>query len=174
MNLHFTRGLIPSLKLFFLSALLNLALPSERSFSNEVLASAEIRISKRCVPGEVKQFKSKHRSFRTGYYPHDSEMEGGFVDRRGQQLRTLQDYLDGEAEYVSVAMDHLDLRFPYGTRLRIPEIESEFNRCIEFRVVDTGGRFKGKGTQKIDICNRTLEDTLEPYSNGWTTIFALD
>src|SRR5262245_34112978 len=37
----------------------------------------------------------------TGYYPDASPMEGGFVDRKGKPLQTLQDYLAGKAPYVS-------------------------------------------------------------------------
>ncbi len=41
----------------------------------------------------------------TGYYPDKSALEGGFTDRVGKPLNTLQDYLSGKAPYVSVAMD---------------------------------------------------------------------
>ena len=89
----------------------------------------------------------------TGYYPDSSALEGGFVDRRDQPLRTLQDFLSGKSKYVSVAMD--SKAFPYGTKLRIPELEAKYGKQIEFRVVDTGGTFVGKGTSRIDICRRT-------------------
>ncbi|MEZ0227157.1 MAG: hypothetical protein ACAI25_00910 [Planctomycetota bacterium] len=91
----------------------------------------------------------------TGYYPANTLMEGGFFDRKGKKLRTLQQYLAGSADYVSVAMD--SKAFPYGTKLRIREFEQRYGRTIEFRVVDTGGAFKGTGTSRIDICvaNRT-------------------
>ena len=32
-------------------------------------------------------------------------MEGGFYDRIGEPLTTLEDYLEGKVGYVSVAMD---------------------------------------------------------------------
>src|SRR5688500_20390391 len=79
----------------------------------------------------------------TGYYPANSRMEGGFVDRRGARLRTLQQFLAGNAEYVSVAMD--TNAFRYGQRLRIKELEAKYGRAIVFRVVDTGGAFRGRG-----------------------------
>jgi len=63
------------------------------------------------------------------------------TDRAGKPLATLQAYLRGEAPYVSVAMD--SAHFAYGTKLRIPLVEKVFGRCIEFRVVDTGGWFEG-------------------------------
>src|SRR5437868_163147 len=68
----------------------------------------------------------------TGYYPDASALEGGFKDRLGRPLNTLQDYLAGRAPYVSVAMD--SKAFPYGTKLRIPELEAKYGRPIEFRV----------------------------------------
>jgi 3D (Asp-Asp-Asp) domain-containing protein len=86
----------------------------------------------------------------TGYFPDSSSMEGGFNDMREQRLRTLQGFLSGRDEYVSVAMDANAFR--YGQKLRIKELEDKYGRQIEFRVVDTGGAFKGKGRTRIDIC----------------------
>lgn len=100
----------------------------------------------------------------TGYYPDRSAMEGGFVDRKGKPLHTLQDFLAGKASYVSVAMD--STAFPYGTKLRIPELEAKYGRPIEFRVVDTGGAFRGKGTSRIDICTANRQASLDPTING--------
>jgi 3D (Asp-Asp-Asp) domain-containing protein len=104
----------------------------------------------------------------TGYYPDASPLEGGFVDRRGKPLRTLQQYLAGNADYVSVAMD--SKAFPYGTKLRIHELERKYGRTIEFRVVDTGGAFKGKWTSRIDICTANERASLDSTINGTLTI----
>jgi hypothetical protein len=104
----------------------------------------------------------------TGYYPDASPLEGGFVDRRDQPLRTLQDFLSGKANYVSVAMD--SKAFPYGTKLRIPELEAKYGKQIEFRVVDTGGAFKGKGTSRIDICTANERASLDSTINGPLTL----
>jgi 3D (Asp-Asp-Asp) domain-containing protein len=95
-------------------------------------------------------------------------MEGGFLDRKGKPLHTLQDFLSGKAPYVSVAMD--SKAFPYGTKLRIPELEKKYGRPIEFRVVDTGGAFKGKGTSRIDICTANRKASLDPTVNGKLTL----
>jgi 3D (Asp-Asp-Asp) domain-containing protein len=95
-------------------------------------------------------------------------MEGGFQDRKGKPLHTLQDYLAGKAPYVSVAMDSKS--FPYGQKLRIPELEKKYGRPIEFRVVDTGGAFKGKGTSRIDICTANRKASLDPTVNGKLTL----
>ena len=104
----------------------------------------------------------------TGYYPDSSALEGGFFDRRGKRLTTLQQYLDGDAAYVSVAMD--SKVFPYGTKLRIRELERKYGRSIEFRVVDTGGAFKGKWTSRIDICTANERASLDSTINGQLTI----
>jgi peptidoglycan hydrolase-like protein with peptidoglycan-binding domain len=104
----------------------------------------------------------------TGYYPANTRLEGGFLDRKGKPLNTLQDYLAGKAPYVSVAMDAK--AFPYGTRLRIPELEKKYGRPIEFRVVDTGGAFRNKGTRRIDICTANEKASLDPTINGKLTL----
>lgn len=104
----------------------------------------------------------------TGYYPANNAMEGGFKDRLGKPLQTLQAYLAGRAPYVSVAMD--SKAFPYGTKLRIPELEAKYGRPIEFRVVDTGGAFKGRGTSRIDICTQNRRASLDPTINGPLTL----
>lgn len=104
----------------------------------------------------------------TGYYPFNNAMEGGYFDRQGARLNTLEDYLAGRAPYVSVAMD--SRAFPYGTRMRIPELERKYGRPIEFRVVDTGGAFRGRGTSRIDICTANRERSLDPTVNGPLTL----
>ena len=104
----------------------------------------------------------------TGYYPDSSALEGGFVDRHGVKLRTLQQFLNGDAPYVSVAMDAR--AFAYGQKLRIREIEQKYGRAIEFRVVDTGGAFAGRGRARIDICTANRSSSLDPVINGSLTL----
>lgn len=99
----------------------------------------------------------------TAYYPFDQdadlEMEGPEHDKFGHQLFALEDYMEDDAPYVSVAMDKR-LNIMNGTPLRIPELERKVNqhygakKPIYFRVVDTGGHFTGKGTKAIDICTK--------------------
>lgn len=93
-----------------------------------------------------------HNSTATLYTTENTAMEGGPKDRCGRALRTLDDYLKGNAEYVSVAMDSIAL--PYGTLIRIPEIEQRFGvkTAIPFKIVDTGSAFVGRGTSRMDIC----------------------
>jgi 3D (Asp-Asp-Asp) domain-containing protein len=99
-------------------------------------------------------------------------MEGGFADRRGVKLHTLQDYLDGRVTTVAVAMDKN--AFPYGTKLCIPELNRAFGRTIPFRVVDTGDAFRSKGTSRIDICTRTRKDAGANAVNRNLEIIACD
>lgn len=107
----------------------------------------------------------------TGYFPDGSAMEGGFVDRKGVKLHTLQQFLAGQAPYVSVAMDVN--AFSYGQRLRIHELNTKYGQDIVFKVVDTGGAFKGKGKSRIDICTANNKASLDPTINGTLHIDAI-
>ncbi|HEY8080074.1 MAG TPA: hypothetical protein VIF62_38350, partial [Labilithrix sp.] len=108
----------------------------------------------------------------TGYYPNGSALEGGFKDRRGKPLHTLQQFLAGSADYVSVAMD--SHAFNYGQRLKIHELETKYGQAITFRVVDTGGAFTGKGRSRIDVCTANNKASLDPTINGTLHIDVID
>lgn len=108
----------------------------------------------------------------TGYYPSSSALEGGFVDRKGVKLHTLQQFLAGQAAYVSVAMD--SSAFPYGQHLRIHELEAKYGRAIDFRVVDTGGAFRGRGRSRIDICVANRAASVDPTINRTLHIDAVN
>jgi 3D (Asp-Asp-Asp) domain-containing protein len=108
----------------------------------------------------------------TGYYPANNSLEGGFLDRKGAKLRTLQQFLAGRADYVSVAMD--SRAFAYGQRLRIKELEAKYGKAIVFRVVDTGGAFRGKGKTRIDICTANRAASLDATINGRLNIDVID
>lgn len=108
----------------------------------------------------------------TGYYPDSSALEGGFNDRLGKRLRTLQQFLAGSADYVSVAMD--SSAFKYGTRLRIRELDAKYGRAIVFRVVDTGGAFRGKGRSRLDVCTSNRSASLDPTINGTLHVDVID
>lgn len=109
---------------------------------------------------EGKQFSS----YATGYYPFNNAMEGGFKDKLGKPLCTLQQYLRGEAPYVSVAMDDR-AGFRYGQEVQIKELEQKYGRPIKFKIVDTGGAFRGKGTGRIDICTENANETYKVTGN---------
>ena len=116
--------------------------------------------------GQSEEAYSKVTSFRaraTAYYPDSSALEGGFNDRLGRPLKTLQDHVAGRAPNVSVAMD--STAFPNGTRLRIPSLEAKYGKRLEFRVVDTGGAFRGKGTSRLDICVSGYKASLDASVN---------
>ena len=118
-------------------------------------------------------FKSKG----TGYFPENSAMEGGFKDRKGKSLQTLQDFLSGKSKYVSVAMDK-NAKIPYGKGLHIAELDKKYaaelkklgKEHIDFRVVDTGGAFTNKGTSRIDIATANRKASLDPTVNGPLTL----
>lgn len=82
----------------------------------------------------------------TGYWPYaaktaaEKRMEGGHNDRKGKTIHTLEQHrADPTAHpYVSVSGD--DAIFPYGQRIEIDQWPG-----VVFRVVDTGGHFRGSG-----------------------------
>jgi hypothetical protein len=118
-----------------------------------------------------------HKSTGTGYYPSNSKMEGGFNDRKGNKLATLQDYLEGKSKYVSVAMDK-NQKIPYGKGVHIKELDAKYaeqlkamgKEHIDFRVTDTGGAFTDKGTSRIDIATRDRQHSLDKTINGPLTL----
>lgn len=118
-----------------------------------------------------------HKSTGTGYYPSNSKMEGGFNDRKGNKLSTLQDFLEGKSKYVSVAMDK-NQKIPYGKGLHIQELDAKYKdqlkamglEHINFRVTDTGGAFTNKGTSRIDIATRDRQHSLDKTINGPLTL----
>lgn len=109
------------------------------------------------VTASMLSFECKLSAYFVGPYASEEErkMEGGGDDRGGGKLHTLQDFLAGNAPYVSVAMDIP--AFPYGTMLCIPILDQKYKKQIVFRVVDSGDAFKGKGRTRADVCvsNRT-------------------
>jgi peptidoglycan hydrolase-like protein with peptidoglycan-binding domain len=138
--------------------------PRTRAAQRQFESQQSVRATDDFQPARGNQYQARG----TGYYPANTRMEGGFKDRLGRPLNTLQDYLAGRAPYVSVAMDRN--AFPYGTKLRIPELEAKYGRPIEFRVVDTGGAFRGRGTSRIDICVENRRASLDPTINGPLTL----
>jgi hypothetical protein len=103
----------------------------------------------------------------TSYAPHNTRLEGGPLDCRGNPLEThtLEHVLEnirkgrnGPQNYVAVAMDSALFRgknapCAYGDLFRIPELEAIYQTTpIYFALVDTGGAFKGTHGAKIDIC----------------------
>jgi hypothetical protein len=108
----------------------------------------------------ISQTTTSYPAKATGYIPNPSKMEGGLLDRLGNPLHTLQDFQAGKAPFVSVAMDTKGGP-PFGTRLNIDEFPG-----VVFRVVDTGGAFKGTGLTRIDICTANEKASQDPKVNG--------
>lgn len=109
----------------------------------------------------------------TGYYPDSSAMEGGYVDMRGAKLHTLQDYLKGDADYVSIALDknlYKNGTIKYGDSFRIPELEEKYGKKIIFKAVDTGGAFTNKGFSRVDICTANRSASCDSTVNGNLTL----
>lgn len=133
----------------------------------------------------------------SGYYPHNSKMEGGYNDMLGKPLKTLQDFLEGKSKYVSVALDKnmyehiikdgreryaktgkakykkyltMEPKIKYGDTFRIPELEKKHGRQIIFKAVDTGGAFENKGFSRIDIATRSDAHSKEKTVNGKLTL----
>lgn len=94
----------------------------------------------------------------TGYWPStatasEQKMEGKPVDRKGAPLHTVEDFLAGKSDHVSVSGDYTI--FPYGQKILIPW----GNSTITGRVTDTGSHFFGAlkvyriaGREPLDIC----------------------
>jgi hypothetical protein len=95
----------------------------------------------------------------THYYPFDvrtdaeRKMEGAPVDRKKNPLHTVEDFLAGKSDYVSLAGDYTI--WPYGQKMLVPWGD----KTLIGRVTDTGGHFHGLGkvfrvvgAEPIDVC----------------------
>jgi len=95
----------------------------------------------------------------------------------GNALRTLQDYLDGNADYVSVAMDP---SIANGTVFTSKELNDYFasqypDRVpIKLMMCDTGSAFDGKGWSRMDICCADKSQSQQPYINRSHTLTPID
>lgn len=111
----------------------------------------------------------------SAYYPDfNSDFESDYSDARMKKLRTLQDFLDGRAEFVTASMD-LDSGIPYGTRICIPELNKKFLRQIPLQVRDRSHyddvKISSPDFSHVDICVRTEEDTYDNSVNGLVTLY---
>ncbi|KOC65529.1 hypothetical protein WH47_00499, partial [Habropoda laboriosa] len=109
------------------------------------------------------------------YYPNfDSDDVSDYLDVRMKKLRTLQDFLDGRGEFVTVSMD-LDGGIPYGTKLCIPQLNEKFQRQIPLQARDRSHyddvKTSSPDFSHLDICVRTEEDTYDNSVNGIVTLY---
>ncbi|KAG5868505.1 hypothetical protein JTB14_001724 [Gonioctena quinquepunctata] len=107
----------------------------------------------------------------TAYYPDytNQDHEQGYQDNQGQKLRTLQDYVDNRAEFVTLAMDS-KLGMPYGTKVCIPELNEHFGHRILLEFRDSSYDLKGSGFARADICVRTEIDSYDGTVNRVVTL----
>ncbi len=101
----------------------------------------------------------------TGYYPDDSDIEGGFYDYKGNPLRTLSDYVRGSKynSYVSLAVDPNKIKL--GSLINIEGFNDSDGCPILFYACDVGDSIKG---EKVDICCRDEQETYNVDSDGET------
>ena len=101
----------------------------------------------------------------TGYYPDDSEMEGGYKDYFDNELKTLADYVRGSENnsYVSLAVDPKVIAL--GSLINIEGFNDNENVPILFYACDKGGLIKGK---HVDICCGDESQTYAVDTNGKT------
>ncbi|XP_031836344.1 uncharacterized protein LOC116428636 [Nomia melanderi] len=118
--------------------------------------------------------RAYHNVTMTAYYPDfSSDDEFDHLDVKMKKLRTLQDFLDGRVEFVTVSMD-LDSGIPYGTKVCIPELNEKFGRQIPFQARDRTRYDDVQGKpdfSHVDICVRTEEDTYDNSVNGIVTLY---
>ena len=92
----------------------------------------------------------------TGYYPEDSEMEGGFYDCLGNKLATLQQFYAGTKAYCSIAVDKSVI--PLKSIVNIDGYSG-----VKFWACDVGGAIKGK---HIDICVANKQESYKVTTTG--------
>lgn len=109
----------------------------------------------------------------TGYWPFtarpdERQMEGGHKDRKGRLLHTLEQHRENPGQHPYVAVSGDDAIFPYGQRLMIDEWPG-----LIFRVVDTGGHFRGSGKlyrvfgrEPLDICVNSSRTKIIPNATA--------
>lgn len=98
--------------------------------------------------------------YTTGYYPDDSPMEGGYFDCLGNKLRTLQQYMNYNAAYVSIAVDKTVI--PMKSIVNIDGY-TRGGSPVKFWACDVGGAIKNK---HIDICCANAAETYKVTKNG--------
>ena len=141
----------------------------ESGFIEAKQASVEQNVANSMGNANLSKISFKAQATGTAYYPASNSLEGGFKDKLGRPLFTLQDYLDGKAPYVSLAMDD-QAGLKYGQKVYIEELDNKYGKKIECRIVDTGGAFHGKGTSRVDVCVADQDKANDEVLNGPLTL----
>jgi hypothetical protein len=93
-----------------------------------------------------------HMVLVNGKMVDEATLEGGGLDAQKNKINTIEDYLEGKADYVTIAMDK-----PYiGRYFTNADFRDSNGKLIRFKCTDTGGAFYGMGTSKIDIATGDL------------------
>lgn len=108
----------------------------------------------------------------TGYWPNDSPMEGGTLDRYGKPLCNLQRHILDLDPYCSVACDRF-MNIAPGTVLWIPSLDAHYGKRLVFKICDTGSAFNHAGWGHLDICTATKTDSEDDFLNDLHEIVPL-
>lgn len=108
----------------------------------------------------------------TGYWPYAAKtakerfMEGGHNDRKGKPIHTLEQHRADAVAHPFVSVSGDDAIFPYGQRIEIDHWPG-----LVFRVVDTGGHFRGAskvyrivGREPLDIAVDSAQTKVSPQA----------
>ncbi|KAJ6640116.1 hypothetical protein Bhyg_12865 [Pseudolycoriella hygida] len=101
----------------------------------------------------------------TAYYPSiENNDPKEYLDTKGHALATLQDFLAGKIDFVTVSMDE-GLKIPYGTPICIPQLNAHYRRQINLQVRDSANNVKGRRYRRVDICVQSESDSYDPVVN---------
>lgn len=163
---------------------------TEQTNLEKELAASQIEAMAKIVKVRL----TEYFPFQDGLSNKEKKREGGVLDRLDKPLHTLEDYMEGKAPFVSVACDSLggapgnvkEFRI-YGFKVWITKLSTDINSFIDkpvtlpiqidFRLVDTGGDFHGKGKkiavsghEPIDICRRARPASDKSFSGMLTEL----
>jgi hypothetical protein len=93
-----------------------------------------------------------HMVLVNGKMVDEATLEGGGLDAQKNKINTIEDYLEGKATYVTIAMDKQYI----GRYFTNADFRDYNGKLIRFKCTDTGGAFNGMGTSKIDIATGDL------------------
>lgn len=105
------------------------------------------------APAQLNAVLTHYWPFKENLTAKERRMEGGVNDSNSQPLSTVEDFLSGKSDHVSIAGD--DAIFPYGQKVLIPWA----GKTLVGRITDTGGNFRGlnkvyrvEGREPLDVC----------------------
>ena len=151
---------------------IRLCLSSLPGLTPIALNSQMAPLSSQPAPGRVDVYLTEYYPFVKNMTRAEREMEGGELDRHGNPLHTLDDFLAGKAPWASLACDYTggppgsNKAFTrYGQRVSIPLVDEKVGKHLVFRLVDTGSYFYGEG-KKIRLANHEPIDICRSAPNA--------